>query len=106
MLLSRRHLLGNGFGLTWSEPRAVALTLERQMMRCVDQPVQGTLCEHRIGEERIPILGTAVRGHHQRLAASSPVDQLVGVLGLGNSEVLHGQIIEDQRVECPGRKVG
>ncbi len=55
-------LLGFGLlprrGLTARpQARSVAAALQNEMMGPVDQAVQGTLGEHRIGEQRIPILG-------------------------------------------------
>ena len=67
-------------------------------MGLVDHPIQEPLGQHRVGEEGVPVLGTAVRGHYQGAGAATLVDELLDILRLLEAELLHGEGIQQQEI--------
>ena len=72
-------------------------------MRVVDKAVKGPLRQDWIGEERIPVLRSSVRYHHERAAAVAFTHELVEVLGLERGEIAQPKVVDDAEV---GLKVG
>jgi len=56
-------------------------------MRAVDEAVKGPLRQHWVGEERVPVLRSPVRYHHERAAAVTFTDELVEVFSLERGEI-------------------
>ena len=78
--------------------RAVGATAKDDVVGAVDQAVERTLGEHRVGKERVPVGGWTVAGHHHAAGAVAATDELVQILGLRRGELAHAEVVEDGHV--------
>src|SRR5271165_2852652 len=61
----------------------------------VDDAVEDRLADHRVGEQRVPVGGLSV-GRDDEGPVGPLAHQLVEVVGLGQGEIAHGEVVEDQ----------
>jgi len=64
---------------------AVTPAGKHHMVSLVDEPVQYPLCQHRIGEKRVPVFGRAVTGQHHGAGVVTLINQLIEVFDLNLS---------------------
>ena len=70
-------------------------------MGAVDDPIQDRLAHDRVREEPIPVGGLTIGGEDRGLV-DSLAHKLIKVVGLGNGEVPHGKVVQDQQSR-PGK---
>ena len=92
-----RGRLGSSWAAVRSLKLAVGATLEDQVVRSSQQTIQRPLRQHRIGKQRIPILGWAITGDDDRASTGAITDQLVQVIRLLGRVLAHGEVVEDQQ---------
>ncbi len=83
--------------LWWSAGGSVAASVEVDGVRGVDEPVENALGDDGVGEERIPVFGSSVRGQDERSAGSFG-DEFVDVVGVAGGEFSHREIVEHEHV--------
>ena len=64
----------------------------------MSQPIQGTLSEDRIIEQRYPFLDGSVAGEDGRSPLVTLDDDLVDVTGLNGVKPTQGEVIDDEQV--------
>ena len=64
------------------------------------EPVDGGLCEERVGHESEPFDGFAVRGNDRRSGAVAFDDELVDIGGVEGVERLEGEVVDDEQIDA------
>lgn len=62
-------------------------------LRCLASP-SGILGQHRVREEGVPFLGTAVRGYHKGPTEATLVDELIDILRVLETELLNSEVVQ------------
>ena len=84
-------------GAAGSFPGPVAGSVHEDLVAGVDQSVQQRFGHDGVGEQRIPVLGSAVAGQDEGFASDGPIgDQIVEIVGLGGGVLTHREVIDDQ----------
>ena len=68
----------------------------RDVVGGVDDPVEDGLGDDRVGEQRVPVGGSPVRGENDGPAGAFG-DQFVEVVGVGHGQFPHGEVVADQQ---------
>ena len=84
----------------------IGLALHVDVVGHVDDAVEDRLGHDGVGEERVPVRGRPV-GRDDEALAGPLGHEFVEVVGLGDGELTHGEVVEDQdRWPGPGVQPG
>ena len=85
------------FRYAWALLGTVALAQHGDHVGTVEKTVEQAFGDDSVGEERVEVLGLAVRGEDEGASAVAAANQLVEVLCLQGRVLAQGEVVEDEQ---------